>query len=1217
MTSSGLNNKVRGSIFRLSFWKRPWMAALLAMLLALTVEQVIEHFARDLAHAQERVSVAENLSVLCARLEGVIGSNLLLVNGLTAVISAHPEIDQAEFSRIVRGMVDQRHALRNIAGAPDMVISLMYPLSGNEAAIGLDFRTHPTQSATALRAESTGEPVVAGPLKLQQGGTAIIVRAPVFIPASKPSEKPRFWGLVSAVLDIDKLYRLASLDNPNSKIRLAIRGRDGLGAQGAVFYGDAGIFGQDPVRKDVVVPGGSWQVAAVPISGWGQVSEGMWLIRLLGGLATLMAGVMAYRLAVGGHNLSTASARLRALLDTIPDLVWLKGPDGDYLNCNPRFEHYFGASENEIKGKTDHDFVPAELADFFRDNDQAAIEAGGPLVNEEWVSFASDGHRELLETIKVPVRDASGELLGVLGIARDITERKQAEERIVNLNRIYALLSGINESIVRLRDADALFRESCRIAVEVGGFRMAWLGLADQSSGQILPVASAGVDDGYIDHLHVSPGDDEYGRDPTGQALKAGRIVVCDDIDNDPGMATWRDDALARGYRSSIALPIKSADQVHGVFSLYADRAHFFDQQELRLLEELALDIGFALDFMAAEKLARQGQAVLNSIFEALPDLFFMIDAAGVILEFRARRGRDMFVPPEYFLGKRMQDVLPPEPSAQWIEHLRRVKEQGGLATFECDLDFPSGRYRLEARLSALPDSDSVIAVVRDITQQHQDHLALIESEQRYRHLFLHNPVPILIYERNSLRILAVNEAFLEHYGYRMDEIMAMRLVDLYPEGEKKAIVELIPSLQGLAYVGEWHHLKKDGTAMVIEVHSHDIDYEGHDARIGVITDITSRKQAEIALREQESFFRLIAENMADMVAVLDRDGRRLYNSPSYRTLFGDPDMLKGSDSFANIHPDDREGVRQVFRTTVETGVGSRMNFRFVLRDGSEREMESQGGVILGPDGKVDRVVVVSRDVTDRNLMEDEIRQLNAELEERVRMRTAELAAANKELETFTYSVSHDLKAPLRGIDGYSRLLLEDHIEQLDEEGRLFLGNVRHGVDQMSQLIEDLLAYSRMERRSLNDMDIDLDRQLSTLLAERQDEFNAKGVVIRLDLAVHSVRADPDGLNMVLRNLIDNAVKFSRNSQPPTIEIKSVARPELAILSVKDNGIGFDMRFQDRIFEVFQRLQRSEDYPGTGVGLAIVRKAMQRMGGRVWVESKPGQGATFFLELPR
>ena len=168
--------------------------------------------------------------------------------------------------------------------------------------------------------------------------------------------------------------------------------------------------------------------------------------------------------------------RLRWLLDTIPDLVWLKDAYGVYLACNHRFEEFFGAREAEILGKTDYDFVPADLADFFRENDLVALAAGGPSVNEEWVTYANDGHRELLETIKTPMLDENGVAVGVLGIGRDITARKEAEARAKSLTRVYAVLSGINETIVRVRDNQTLFEDACRIAVERGGFLMAWVG---------------------------------------------------------------------------------------------------------------------------------------------------------------------------------------------------------------------------------------------------------------------------------------------------------------------------------------------------------------------------------------------------------------------------------------------------------------------------------------------------------------------------------------------------------------------------------------------------------------------------------------------------------------------------------------------------------------------------------------------------------------------
>jgi len=210
------------------------------------------------------------------------------------------------------------------------------------------------------------------------------------------------------------------------------------------------------------------------------------------------------------------------------------------------------------------------------------------------------------------------------------------------------------------------------------------------------------------------------------------------------------------------------------------------------------------------------------------------------------------------------------------------------------------------------------------------------------------------------------------------------------------------------------------------------------------------------------------------------------------------------------------------------------------------------------------------------------------------------------------------VEAPLRCIDGYSRLLLDAYHDQLGDEGQLFIDNVRAGVAHMSRLIEDLLAYSRLERSNLHSRTLDLSAQLSSCLENYAAEVAACGMVVEVAvLPGLSIHADSDGLNMVLRNLIDNALKFSRKSQPPSLAISATQTDESVILAFKDNGIGFDMRFHERIFEIFQRLQRAEEYPGTGVGLAIVYKALQRMGGRIWAESAPGQGACFYVQLRR
>ncbi len=243
-------------------------------------------------------------------------------------------------------------------------------------------------------------------------------------------------------------------------------------------------------------------------------------------------------------------------------------------------------------------------------------------------------------------------------------------------------------------------------------------------------------------------------------------------------------------------------------------------------------------------------------------------------------------------------------------------------------------------------------------------------------------------------------------------------------------------------------------------------------------------------------------------------------------------------------------------------------------------------------------------------------RQNAIELERRVEERTRELELINKELQDFNYSVSHDLKTPLRGISGFTTLLMSDYGSQLDQTGKTYLKNIADSSARMNTLIEDLLAYTRSERHEIIHSEINLELFFEQLMKNYQKEIEHRGTKVISDFQCGTVITDREALAIIMRNLLDNAFKFSAQAENPTITLVSSLSDHTYRISVSDNGIGFNMQFHEKIFDLFQRLHLNEDYPGTGIGLALVKKSVMRLGGRVYASSTPGKGATFFVELP-
>jgi PAS domain S-box-containing protein len=314
--------------------------------------------------------------------------------------------------------------------------------------------------------------------------------------------------------------------------------------------------------------------------------------------------------------------------------------------------------------------------------------------------------------------------------------------------------------------------------------------------------------------------------------------------------------------------------------------------------------------------------------------------------------------------------------------------------------------------------------------------------------------------------------------------------------------------------------------------------------------------------------------------------------------------------------PESWERLSSAIARTRETGIPYILELKTVREDGSNGWMWVRGEAEKDAEGRTTGFWGAALDITERKHSEEVIRSLNASLESRVAERTAQLESANREMEAFTYSVSHDLRAPLRAIDGYCHFLEEDYAEKLDDEGKRLLGIVRKNAIKMDKLILDLLDLSRISKNELANAPVDMERLARDVYAELADVAGDEGYSLEI-APLPSIEGDSSLLRQVWANLIGNAIKYSRKSPIKRIEISSAQESGFRIYTIKDYGAGFEPEYADKLFNPFQRLHKPEDFEGNGIGLALVHRIVSRHKGRTWAESAgPGKGAAFHFALP-
>jgi len=627
------------------------------------------------------------------------------------------------------------------------------------------------------------------------------------------------------------------------------------------------------------------------------------------------------------------------------------------------------------------------------------------------------------------------------------------------------------------------------------------------------------------------------------------------------------------------------------------------------------------------EEKLKESEERYKFINNASQDFIYSYDLKSRFVYANPSLCKEIQLPLEEIVGKTHAEIGFPQDKCQdWdILHQEVLSKNETVHTFSETL-MPDGLVRnFEVTLNPLHNKEGQIigisGLTRDITERVKAEKALIESEEKYR-ILVENSHDIIYTISADGTFLFVSPAWTILIGHEVKDVIGRSFAQfIHPDDVPmckewlQKVIETGKRQHGIEYrvkltngLWRWHTSSavpfKNETGTIIGFH-------------GIARDITERKLTEKLAEKEKYLNHTIIDSVPGAFYMLDEQGKYVrWNAYQRDEIVGKPEN-RMADTYAinTIHPEDRDLIGSKISNVLTHGINETVEGRVLLCGGpANRWLLMTGQRVVIEDKPY--LLGIGTDITDRKQAEEEIKQLNETLEQKVQQRTRELEQSNQALEAFSHSVSHDLRAPLRAINGFSQILVEQYQDILGTEPTRLIKIVVDNTNRMNEIINGMLSISKISSIEIKKTTIDMTEMVHSVYQEIVDQTDQDRTSFTVPM-LEKGYGDRTLIRQVWVNLIENAVKFSIKKEKPSIQIHSYVENNQTVYRIKDNGTGFNPEYHHKLFQMFQRLHSIEDYQGTGIGLALIHRIIQRHGGKVWAEGEEGVGATFYFSLPK